>query len=1251
MRTFGAALIAVCVLPLAVVVTGCGGGDDEKTADVAILSVDPQESYPGVDTEVSFEITPGEGTSADELSYEVRFGDQNSTTGDELAASVSHAYEGSGRFSLEVAAMVGDTQVGSATQSVRVLDPVDLTLSDTRGTPANVEPGDELTISLSASNVEAGPVHSPFEVSFYLSESSSVALEDIPDLPELGSRAVTASEDSEPVIEAGQSLSPGLTVEVPDDIGSGDYRIVAWINPEGQLADTDPDNNFDVSQSIVRVENPDEVLPDVAVDEVVLIPERAFPALNQITRTFTIRNEGSAEAFDVVVRSWLSIGDAELDEDEDILLEESDPVDVAPNGSEVFDPEEFVLDDDIVPSSGEEIEVYLIVEAHLQGDAPEAGLENNTGISEPTVVSDERVDGTDIVVRDFSITPHSTFLDGTLEATLELANEGTLDAGSFFCGIYMSDDATIDTEVDPRFTNVNISGLDSEAERTIEQSFVFSSQYDPGTYYMYVVCDPLGALSEPYRSNNQKMYVEPITITDEADVDMYVDELSVPTDADEGDQVELTATICVSGSNPSGSTRGRLYRSPGGAPDFSGEPLTVFDIPNINPGTCEDVVLTTDAGCQDFEDQYGYGVQVDFDNRLPESDEDNNRTVGTNLLTVAGDYCSCSPDSFGNDNASSGFPLTQGSHSDSICEPEQCDFYAVDLLEDESLLVATTYETAQGKLETELFDSSGVSLIDRSSADGRQEVATFLVPSDGRYKFSVCGADSDTQNLYDVDVQILEPSPGVDVLPRNLELPQRDSFSVGSQLDISFRVYNIGQTATAGSFDANLVLSSNETLGDSDDIALQPSSVTVEEVAGGGSKDINATVEIPEAVSDGDYYMGVSLDISDDDTTNNTVLSRPLNVETLCYDPLEPNDSFTEAYGLDHGSFSNLIACTEGDDFYEICAQNGEKFTVTANFDDTEGDIDLELYDQQFQVIDSSANAGVDTESVSVDYVNGDQCYYARVYLLTLQEDLQTSYDIDVDINDVPPSLQCDGLFEPNDTPDTASSLLSAVAQDSTLDRCPEPDTDYYYVQLSSGQTVSLRGIVDPSQQAGTLRMQLYKPNGSPGPNRETAPGQDTAELADYTAPSSGTYLLQVTVSGDERRVTYRLEADGVGGIDLEAANLAIGPGTYAPSDEVRFGFDLSNMLSDTATAPTYTVWLSDSQTHDSNNDTQLGSFSLSDDVAGSSTVSVADRVDLPSSGLWDGTGYLHVVVEANGQTDANLSNNVATTSVSLSSN
>lgn len=1249
-----AATRRVCILALmmlALFAVACGEDAGSKSAEVAITEVSPRTSYPDVETTIAFEITPGENTSADEIAWQVSFGDGTTKEGEGTTGTVTHAWSESTEYPVTVTALAGGESIGSATEMVTVLAPVDLLVRDSRGTPPNVGTDEQLTVAFRAGNQTADPVLTPFEVSVYLSEEAQVDVEDLETLAFLGSKRIEAPEGSEEVIPAGQAASLSATVDIPDELGSGDYHVVVWIDP-AQLADADPSNNLDVGDGIVRVENTSEDAADLDVTDVVALPDRAFPTLNEVTRGFTVVNRGGAEAFDAVARTYLSTGDAQLD-DADVLIDETDAFDLGPGGRQTFNPMAIVLDDEISPPTDADLEVWLIVEVSLEGGAVDLDPSNNIEASDPPiVVTDDPVDGADIVVREFTVSPHSTFLDGTLEIGMTVANDGSADAGSFLCGVFLGRQPQVNTELDPQLSSINIAGVASQEEVQVDRSVVFPALYDPGTYYFYVVCDPSGALQEPFRSNNQKIYLTPIEIIDEANVDMYVDNLAVPQVANDGEDIELVASICDAGEHPTGQTRGRLYRSANASPDFDTEPLLEFDVPNVNPNECIDVAIPVTAECMDFEGSYGFGVEVDSNDVLPEQDETNNIRTGSNRLEVAGPYCECVEDGFEpNNRPIEAVPVSAGATSAAVCEANTCDYYSVFLDQGDSLLVTTTFDAEVGALETTLYDPSGLSVLDFSAADDRQEVAEFLVPSDGQYVFSVCAAGAGVRNLYDFQVDVLDQATGIDVLPRGLTVPQRDSFSIGAELDVSFRVYNIGDTAS-GPFDAGLVLSPNATLGDSDDIPLEPATVQVSGVAASSSTDVNERVRIPTSATDGDYYLGVILDapgnLVEADVTNNTTLSKLLTIKTACYDPLEPNDGFQDAYALSTGTFSNLTACTTADDYYELCVQDAKKFTLSIDFAHANGDLDVYLYDQQLREIDSSAG-DTDTETVSVDYVNGAQCYYARVKLLSSQADVENGYQMSYSVQDVDPTLRCDSYFEPNDGFASAANFLSALQQTQLLDRCPVSDTDYYYVHLSRGQTIDLRGILEPSSQAGTLRVQLYEPNKAPGPNIETAPGVPVAEIQNYTAPADGRYYVQITISGTARRATYRLEADGIGGIDLEATNLVIGPGTYLPNDEVRFGFDLANLRSDTATAPTYEVYLGDQATHDPAADTLLGQFALGD-LAGNTTLTVSDRVNLPAS-LTDGTGYLHVVVAADAsQTDPNLSNNVTTTTITLAS-
>lgn len=1231
----------------ALALTACPGGEagSDATATASLLSVTPAVVYPGVEVTVAFELAAGEGTSAGDLSWRVAFGDGESATGEDIAdASTTHTYTDSGSYTVTLEALAGETSVAEDTLTVEVLAPVDLVAASPRAQPANANTGEPVTVSVDLSNALAGDVVAPFSLGVFLSTGREVTLDDLDALTRIGDATVSPVADGEPVLTAGQTRNVASQVVVPNDVTSGDYYVVVVADPDALVADEDRANNLAVSQTVLRLTNSSSLEADLLVRDVLTSPDRAFPALNRVTRGFTVSNVGSLDVFQVVSRTYLSVGDDQLDDD-DVLIDTSDPIDVVPaRGSVQINPAPLVLTDEIVPPEDQELQVWVIVEvASTDPQASEATLDNNTATSAaPIVVSGDLVDGPDVAVRAFSVSPESTFLEGTLEFELTLANEGNVDLSSFFCGVYLGDDATIDPMTDVRFTNIQIASLASGEERTLNVERLVPGIYDPGTYFLYVVCDPLGNLMEPFRSNNQLLYPNPITITDEADVDLFVDSVTVPAAANEGDAATITARVCVSGTNPSGTTTAELFRTPGAVVDFNADPLTTFTVENVNPGECEDVEVEVTVACDQFQEQYAFGVAVDVEDVLPETNEGNNGRVGSSTMTVAGPFCACVEDSFEPNNRpldAASIPL--GATSGALCDAGTCDYFRTpDLNPGDSLVVRNAFEVDKGVLRTTLYSPDGLTALDTDrDASSPQEVTTFLVPTAGAYVVEVCGTRTSTRNFYDLDVSVLNRSAGVDLVARSVEIPAQTAFSVGEIVPVDFEVVNIGQL-DAGAFEASVVASPNPTLGDGDDVLL--GSFQLDAVLGGGRRDESLEVTLPIALADAEYYFGVRLDptgaLGDTDPASNDAVGRSALVQTICFDALEPNDSFQNARGIVDGSYANLDSCTRADDYYEICVDNAKQLTVTLNFTDALGDIDLELYNAQLQRVASSSQAGVDSEQVVVPYVNGAQCYYARAYLLSALPDASNTYSIDVDVADVAPSLRCDSLNEPNDDFTTASSLLSAVAQGGTLDRCPVADTDFYAFDIGSpGQRVTVRAIKDPSTQSGTLRLQLYTPSQSVGPNVETAPDQPVAELRDYVAAQGGTYYVQVTATGNTNNVTYRLEVDGLDGVDLRPENLLIGPGSYLPDDEVRLGFDIVNLGAQDSTTASYEVFLGSNAAHDPTLDVSLGSFTPPT-INGSSTLAVTPRVTIPIA-TTTGDYYLHVVVSETG--DLNTNNDI----------
>ncbi|TXD31913.1 hypothetical protein FRC96_19995 [Lujinxingia vulgaris] len=1232
--------------------SGVGCGDDPDSSGAGTLTIDelrPEAGYPDVEVRLAFTIAPAEGRSEDDFSWRVSFGDGATLSGVGVDGSASHRYASVGEYTIEVEALFEGNRADLETIAYQVYDPINVGVESVSARPTNVRTGEDATISFDLINRTASPVLTDVPVRAYLSADSQVTRDDLTGLTVLGETLVEGATDDAEVLAGGATRNVGFSAAVPE-VASGSYFVAVVMDPDGELADTDPDDNIAVSLSPLRVENFDAGLADISVSELVVSPDRAFPTLNRLTRGFVLENRGGEDVFNVVHRTYLQVGNPVRD-DSAILIHESAPIGLPAQASRVIGPEVFVLDEELIPEPESDLEVYLFVEAFSEdGDVEESTLDNNElALETPIVVSDQLVDGPDIAVRDFTVTPQSTYLGGNLEVVATIANEGTLDVGSFFCGVYLGLEARANVDNDLRITNINVAALASSATREVERTINVPMLVRPGVYFPYLVCDPLGAIDEPFRSNNTALQLEAVNITDEADIDLFIASLTVPTAAAQGELVTVSAEVCVDGSNASGATAGALFRSAGTSVDFGAEPIETFEIPNINPGECEELEFEVEAQCADFVEQQSFGMAVDTNELLPEENVTNNRRTGSNPLVVEGPFCTCVEDANSpNHEVFDAVTIGAGSQDAAVCVPNTCDFYETQVSAGQSLIVTTRFDGERGALQTTLFAPNGSEQLARASNDDEQQVAVFLAPESRVYPYSICGRSAGDQNYYELDVQVLDLADDVDVLPRALELPPQTTWSAGATIDLSAEVVNIGDEAT-GSFEARVVLTATRELGGEGDITL--GNFPIDSIASGSSRQLTLPVQLSAGLADGTYHLALVLDpagaLNESRVSNNAAFSASFEVFTRCFDPFSPNASFDDAASLSEGSFSNLLACAGQSDYYEICVGDGQQFDATINFLNSQGDLDLRLFAADRSVIDTSARSGVDQEQVGVDYVNGAQCYYLRVSLVPIDPDASTTYTLDLDVREVDPALRCDGDFEPNNDLDNATSLRAALDAPAALDRCPVGDVDVYHVELAAGQPVTLRANLEPAAQPGILRMQIYRPNRTPDDLDESAPGLPRAELVNYVPPVSGRYFVEISVGGSERRVTYTLEAEDLPGIDLSATNLTIGPGSYQEGDVVRYGFDLTNAGGEAAAAPSYEVFLGTSAIRNDTEDIFLGEFTLGD-VAPGQTLEVTGQVALPA-GYTPGTGYLHVVVDPLDEFgDVNRANNVASRTIEL---
>ena len=452
LNSLHASLSAPCALALLAALGSSACGDcsgassNNDTPGTSVLieveSFVPEYAFAEQASTLTFSLIPSAPEAADSLSWRVDFGDGERLTGEGLAEQMaSHTYPFSGAFTVEISALRDGDVVGSTTLERTIYDPIDVALAGARAQPANVDAGDVITVSAVLSNQLASDLLVPVPVRVALSAERDVSPEGAAALDALTDVVISPASPGLATLEAGQQRELSIEAQLPADLPSGDYYVTVIADAEGALVDASRQDNLTTSSSALRVLNVSQIEPDLIVTSVLAAPDRAFPELNTFSRSASLQNAGGLDLFDVVVETYLSVGDNELSP-EDRLVHTSAPIaEISARGGEVdLDPVTIVLDEAITPPAQSALDVYVILKAFSRDDVTEGDLDNNVLAAEtPILVTDQPVNGPDIAVLDFTLSPERTFINGSLNYTLEVANEGTEGVPSFLCRIYLAE--------------------------------------------------------------------------------------------------------------------------------------------------------------------------------------------------------------------------------------------------------------------------------------------------------------------------------------------------------------------------------------------------------------------------------------------------------------------------------------------------------------------------------------------------------------------------------------------------------------------------------------------------------------------------------------------------------------------------------------------------------------------------------------------------------------------------------------------
>jgi hypothetical protein len=252
------------------------------------------------------------------------------------------------------------------------------------------------------------------------------------------------------------------------------------------------------------------------------------------------------------------------------------------------------------------------------------------------------------------------------------------------------------------------------------------------------------------------------------------------------------------------------------------------------------------------------------------------------------------------------------------------------------------------------------------------------------------------------------------------------------------------------------------------------------------------------------HYVRVSTTGFDPDTPGSLYnLDVVLDGPDECHqDPSEPNDSFATASTVVEADYIHTVVC-EGDvDYYALDVLAGDTLTIQALFDPTEGDVQLELFDEG-ELSRGSSLGTTGTETV-VWTTPIDQTVYIHTWLNgpdTGVAGVRTDLIVEIAAAD-----DCVDDRSGNDTFDSAATVIEADYNNIAL--CG--DDDYYRVFVREGETITFTTTLLPTD--GDLDLTMFT---QAGVVLDTATGDSATHALTHTATWSEFVYLRASLVED----------------------------------------------------------------------------------------------------------------------------------------
>ena len=499
----------------------------------------------------------------------------------------------------------------------------DLTISAT-AEDASGDAGGRVTLDYTASLTGAEEIED-VSVGFYFSTDPSLSSDD------------TLSEREEVDTESDESESDNEQIDIPSNLGDGDYFILVVIDDLEQVTESNESNNtaaipFSVGNSGGTGGGGSA---DLSVTAVSAEPASGAPG-TEVEGEYDLANTGSEPTGESSTGIYLSTNATFSTNDTFLAREDADGVDAGGDEDGEF---EFTVPASVAPG-----DYFILVVADDRNAVTESDESNNVGATPFTVTGDGGGGGggaADLRITSVSAEPASGAAGTEVEGEYAIANTGSEQAGESSVGFYLSTDADLSSG-DTFLTREDADEVDADGDGDGDFEFTVPASVAPGDYFLLAVADDQNVVSESRENNN--VASTPFTVTGDGgggsgggDADLRITDASVsPASGGPGAEVELSYTLANTGGTAAGETQVGVYVSTDQTLSGDDRLVTRIDADGVDADGSEDSDEDATLPANLSAGDYFILFVADDRNTVSESRESNNTRAVPFTVTGSG---------------------------------------------------------------------------------------------------------------------------------------------------------------------------------------------------------------------------------------------------------------------------------------------------------------------------------------------------------------------------------------------------------------------------------------------------------------------------------------------------------------------------------------------------------------------------------------------------------------------------------------